>query len=99
MCCTLIALCIAMATTAQAGLKNILARRLRVFAYAATFITLVAGSAFAAEHIRHYFDRAADNERSVLAEILAQPICSGTTANRTNPIQLSDASFKKSTGL
>jgi hypothetical protein len=98
MCCTLIALCIAMTTATRAGLKNILARRLRLLAYTITSITVIASSAFAAEHVRHYFNRAADNERSVLAEILAQPLCSGATANGANPIRLSDASYKKPAG-
>jgi hypothetical protein len=40
----------------------------------------VAGLAIApalAEHAGHYADRAEANGRSVLAEILAQPVCSG----------------------
>ncbi len=91
MCCALIALCIAIASATRVGLKNILARRLHVFAFALSTIAVVAGSAYAAEHVRHYLDRAADNERSVLAEILAQPICSGSTTNKSTPIQLSYA--------
>ncbi len=98
MCCTLIALCIVMATATRASLKNILARRLRLLAYAIASITVIVGSAFAAEHVRHYFNRAANNERSVLAEILAQPICSGVPANGAKPIQLTDASYKKPSG-
>ncbi|MHC1548491.1 hypothetical protein [Phyllobacterium sp. K27] len=84
-----------MATATRAGLKNILARRLRIFSYAIVSITMIAGSAFAAEHVRHYLNRAADNERSVLAEILAQPICSGATTDKIKPAQLSFADYEK----
>jgi hypothetical protein len=46
---------------------------------------LVAGLAVApavAEHAGHYAARAAANERSVLAELLAQPLCSGAGETR-----------------
>lgn len=95
MCCALIALCIAVATATRAGFKTVLAQRLRMVAFAVTAIAVVAGSAFAAEHVRHYFDRAANNQRSVLAEIMAQPICSGSKPKST---QLSYAEQRKEPG-
>lgn len=98
MCCALIALCIAVVTAVRAGLKTVLARRLRVAAFAVTVIAVVVGSAFAAEHVRHYLDRAANNERSVLAEIMAQPICSGSNTANPKPMQLSYADHEKKPG-
>ena len=40
---------------------------------------LAALSPFVIEHAGHYAQRAADHERSILAEILAQPLCTGKT--------------------
>ncbi|WP_210160785.1 hypothetical protein [Phyllobacterium sp. YR531] len=67
-------------------------------AFAVAAIAVVAGSAFAAEHVKHYLDRAANNERSVLAEIMAQPICSGSTAANPKSTQLSYAEQGKEPG-
>ncbi len=50
-----------------------------VIALAAGLAGLAALSPFAIEHAGHYADRAAAHERSILAEILAQPLCSGKT--------------------
>jgi hypothetical protein len=38
---------------------------------------------FVAQHLTHYLDRAQANDRSLLAEVMAQPICSGA---ETTPI-------------
>lgn len=38
---------------------------------------------FVAQHLTHYLERAQANDRSLLAEIMAQPICPGT---QTTPI-------------
>jgi hypothetical protein len=40
------------------------------------------GSALLAQHLGHYLGRAQANDRTLLAEIMAQPICSGTPAAR-----------------
>jgi hypothetical protein len=98
MCCALIALCMAIATAGRAGLNRIPVRQLRMAAFAGTAIAIIAGSAFAAEHVRHYFSRAAQHERSVLAEILAQPICSGSAADNTKAVRLSFAAPENATG-
>jgi hypothetical protein len=85
MCCALGALLIALITAWRTRLGAVLDWRPRART-AATFgaatIVLVAGSALAAEHVSHYVARARANERSVLAEILAQPICSGSTSKQ-----------------
>ncbi|WP_131922453.1 hypothetical protein [Aminobacter aminovorans] len=38
------------------------------------------GAAAAAQHLGHYAVRAEINQRSIVAEMLAQPICSGKAA-------------------
>jgi hypothetical protein len=38
---------------------------------------------FLAQHLTHYLDRAQANDRSLLAEIVAQPICTGA---QTTPV-------------
>ncbi|MGL4288847.1 MAG: hypothetical protein ACRCVA_21030 [Phreatobacter sp.] len=40
-------------------------------------VALAAGAALAAEHFEHYAARGRDSDRSVLNEILAQPLCGG----------------------
>lgn len=35
---------------------------------------------FVAQHLDHYLDRAQANDRGLIAEILAQPLCTGTPA-------------------
>ena len=37
-------------------------------------------SALGAQHFGHYLERARANERSLLAEIMAQPVCTGSPA-------------------
>jgi hypothetical protein len=37
---------------------------------------------FLAQHLEHYLDRAQANERGLLAEIVAQPICTGAADTR-----------------
>lgn len=40
-----------------------------------------------AQHLDHYLDRAQANDRGLLAEIMAQPICTGTPpVSQTSPI-------------
>jgi hypothetical protein len=43
-------------------------------------VIVIAGSALAAQHFSHYVARAQANERGVLTEILAQPICGGSNS-------------------
>jgi hypothetical protein len=56
----------------------------RAAACAAAAIALIAGVALAAEHADHYAARAEANGHSVLAEIWAQPICSGSAGDRAD---------------
>ncbi|QCI68813.1 hypothetical protein [Phreatobacter stygius] len=53
-------------------------------AFAAAAIVLAAGTALATQHFDHYAARARISERSLLAEILAQPLCMGATAVRAD---------------
>jgi len=80
MCCALTALLIALITAGRTRLRSALdwwpQVRIATTLSAAT-IVLVAGSALAAEHVSHYVARAHANERTVLAELIAQPICRG----------------------
>ena len=46
-------------------------------AAAAALSSFLAGSVFVSVHLGHYMDRAQANERTLLAEFLAQPICTG----------------------
>lgn len=78
MCCAIGMLIIAAMTAGRRGLKAVkdwrpVARQAAIHAALAT--VLISGSALAAHHYNHYAMRAQSNERSVLAEILAQPIC------------------------
>ena len=50
---------------------------LRHLPVVAALAALLAVSAFAAHHLGHYLDRARDNQRTLLAEFMAQPICTG----------------------
>jgi len=81
MCCALTALLIALATAWRTRLRTVLdwwpQVRTATTLGAAT-IVLVAGSALVAEHLSHYVARANANERTVLAEFIAQPICRGS---------------------
>jgi hypothetical protein len=82
MCCALGALFIALITAWRTRFKTVFGWRPRARAavgFSTAAIVLIAGSALAAEHFSHYVARAEANERGVLAEILAQPICSGST--------------------
>jgi hypothetical protein len=81
MCCALGALLIALITAWRTRFKTVLCwwpRARAATAFSAATIVLVAGSALAAEHVSHYVARAHANDRTVLAEILAQPICSSS---------------------
>jgi hypothetical protein len=42
-------------------------------------LALMASAGLAARHLDHYADRAHANERTLLAEFMAQPICSGSS--------------------
>lgn len=82
MCCAVGALFIALITTWRTRFKTVFGwwPRARVaVGFGTAAIVLIAGSALAAEHFSHYVARAQANQRGVLAEILAQPICSGST--------------------
>ncbi|WP_345156875.1 hypothetical protein [Aminobacter aganoensis] len=60
-----------------AGLASGWHRALRWGAMAVLAVALGIGTVAAGQHARHYLERADTNRRSILAEILAQPICSG----------------------
>ncbi|CAN7370353.1 hypothetical protein LJR231_002202 [Phyllobacterium sp. LjRoot231] len=80
MCCALTALLIALITAWRTRFKTVLDwwPRVRTATTLGTAtIVLIAGSALAAEHVSHYVARAHANERTVLAEFMAQPICRG----------------------
>lgn len=88
MCCALGALFIAAFTAWQTRLRALLdwlprARKTRArktAAIGAMAVIVIAGSALAAQHFSHYVARAQANERGVLTEILAQPICGGSNS-------------------
>jgi hypothetical protein len=50
---------------------------LRRLPVVAALAALLAVSALAAHHLGHYLDRARANQRTLLAELMAQPICTG----------------------
>jgi hypothetical protein len=81
MCCVLTALLITFFTAWRARLKTMIECwpqvRIATTLVTAT-IVFVAVSAVAAEHASHYLSRAHANERTVLAEFMAQPICRGS---------------------
>jgi hypothetical protein len=81
MCCALGALLIALITAWRTRLRIVIGwwpRARAAATFGAATIVLVAGSALAAEHVCHYVARAQANDRTVLDEILAQPICSSS---------------------
>lgn len=66
------------ALAGRAGIN--LMRKPGIVAGAVLLIAAIAGIAVApavAEHVDHYTARAETNHRSVLEELLAQPLCSG----------------------
>jgi hypothetical protein len=72
-CCTMGGLAIAAALAARA-------KRATAVRFTPTLGLAVAGllaSALGAWHLGHYVERAQANERTLLAEILAQPVCAG----------------------
>lgn len=83
MCCALGALIIAVMTAWRRLLKAASGwhRRLRWGAAFAAALILGVGAAAAAQHLGHYAARAETNQRGILAEMLAQPICSGNAAS------------------
>ena len=84
LCCLLSALLAGnLAVAGRLGFS--LTRRLSVVAAVALAIVAAASIAIApavAEHGDHYAARAEANHRSVLEEILAQPLCSGREATK-----------------
>ncbi|MBB6468995.1 hypothetical protein HNQ96_004882 [Aminobacter lissarensis] len=79
MCCALGALIIA-AIAAWRRLLSVTSgwhRGVCWVAAVAAALALGVGAAAAAQHFGHYAARAEINERTVLAEMLAQPICDG----------------------
>ena len=65
----------AVVSAALSGKQVLRSRRLRlaVFGGAAALLAAYSGA-----HLGHYLARAQANERTLLAEIMAQPICSGS---------------------
>lgn len=81
MCCGIGAVAIATAVMRRrpwkpAGARSSLAATLAVVA--ASIALLAVG----AQHFGHYVGRARANERSLVAEIMAQPICTGRSDSR-----------------
>jgi hypothetical protein len=56
---------------------------LRGLPVVAALAALLAVSALAAHHLGHYLDRARANQRTLLAELMAQPICTGAVHPQT----------------
>jgi hypothetical protein len=86
MCCALGALIIA-GIAAWRRMLNAASswhRGMRWAAMVAAALALGVGAAAAAQHFNHYAARAEAHRRTVLAEILAQPICDGASTRRPN---------------
>lgn len=83
MCCALTALVFAVMATWRRLLKAASGchRGLRWFGAFAAALAVGVGTAAAAQHLGHYATRAETNQRGILAEMLAQPICSGNAAS------------------
>ncbi|MDR7220752.1 hypothetical protein [Aminobacter aminovorans] len=62
---------------------------MRWVAVVAAALALGVGAAAAAQHLSHYASRAETNQRSILAEMLAQPICSRKAANAGEQLAIS----------
>ena len=77
MCCALGLLLLTLAAWRRRAATILFERRWPLASLVFALILLAAGSAVAAQHISHYLARAEAHQRSVIAEILAQPICSG----------------------
>jgi hypothetical protein len=80
-CCGIGAVAVAAAVTRRrwskpAGARTSLAATLAVVAASITLLAL------GAQHFGHYVGRARANERSLVAEIMAQPICTGRPDSR-----------------
>ena len=83
MCCALAALLLAALAAWRRISRTAFDWRPRVRWVAAALALAIAtgaGSALAAHHLSHYEARATANDRSLLAEIWAQPICSGSAS-------------------
>lgn len=57
---------------------------------AAAMAASITLSVLGAQHLGHYVERARANERSLLAEIMAQPICTGNRARLPARIALAE---------
>jgi hypothetical protein len=79
LCCVLTALCSGALGVAGWGIADLRRRPSAVNVMALAGLGLIGAllASTAIAHANHYADRARLNERSVLAEILAAPICSG----------------------
>jgi len=78
MCCSLGAFVMATMPMWRTWMKSMIG-----YAPAMTTATFaVALWVFVAQHLEHYLERAQENDRSLLAEILAQPICTGASAGQ-----------------
>lgn len=91
MCCALAGLMLAMVAVWR-RLLTVASGWCRMLRWAAVFaaaLVLGVGAAAAEQHFGHYAERADANRRTVLAEVLAQPICAGTPASRSKDQLLS----------
>jgi hypothetical protein len=80
MCCLIGALLVAMIAAWRRAIKAAIdwQPRARLAAAASAVIALAAGAAPAERHLDHYAARAQVSGRGMLAEIWAQPLCSGS---------------------
>lgn len=91
MCCAIGAMFVAMIAIWRRRMNAAPAwhRLLRWGAALAAALVVGAGTAAAAQHLRHYAERAGINRRTVLAEMWAQPFCEGGAALRAGEQRMS----------
>lgn len=75
MCCALALLLLTLAGWRRRAV-HLLQQRWARASLILALVLATAGAALAVEHIGHYTVRAETNQRGLIAEILAQPICS-----------------------